>query len=333
MSSNRSKEEFFLNKIKDGVLVEKNGKVFNTITKHFYEKPKTHRPHQVTLYNRQFKNRVAVTSVARVIWMIRNKTLVPENTSIYRRSNGELKTVPYDHSKRDHISNKGATRKISEEDSRKALLKFISSIPKITSIEKFCEDENIKFHTFYRDLCLINDLSSVSSETKHVVEGVMKYYMNTKALKSVNMDFKDVHKMRLEYAKKPRRVSQFAKDKNISTYVADKILNNKAHFIEGYIEDDVANAKEVFYNNILLEKKRVAEEIRREYISNPRNVGEFSHDMKTKYGICEYAVLEILNNKHKLHKNETLAKKCVSVKNEYYSKKRTYKSRNNGRNI
>lgn len=321
----RQVEQFFLDKINSGVLVEKKGLVFNEITKNTYEKPcGNSRPHTISLYNKDFKNKVATLASNRVLWMIRNKKLIPENTKVMN-DNGTLKTYTIDTSKNDY-SKVGAKRKTSEKDSAKAMKRFINEIPHLKSIKQFCEKENLNYGTFYRDLRLENNLSSVSEDTLQVVEGVMKFYTKVKSSRN-GVTFKTAHDVRFEYARKPMRIAHFAKYKGMSDKEIRNILENKTKFIDGYIhDDDVINAKDNYYEKMKLDRINMAEDIRKAYIENPRNLVNFTTDMKEKYGLCRDYIGKILNNER--YKDGNLAKRCLKVKKNYYSKPRKYESRN-----
>lgn len=316
----RQVEQFFLDKINTGVLVEKKGLVFNTITRKTYEIPLGKRPHTISFYNKEFKSKVSTLVSNRVLWMIRNKTLIPENTKV-TNDNGVLNLYPCDTSKRDY-STVGAKRKISEKESGKAMKKFIASIPHVKSIKQFCDEEGLKYDTFYRDLRLENNLSSVSVDTLQTVEGVMKFYTKVKNTRK-GLTFKEAHDMRLEYAKTPMRISHFARDKGRCVNEVTRVLENETKFIEGYIHDDgVINAKSNYYAKMKIDNKMMAEEIRRTYIAKPRNLVNFAHDMKQQYGISRTFVSQILNNK--CYKNDILAKECLKSKRKYYSKPRKH---------
>lgn len=320
-SKTRTVEEFFLMKIEAGVLIEKNGQVYNCITRNTYKSP------NITLHNKDFKNHVAVLSSTRVMWMIKNRKLIPQNTMI-KKSNGQLKEFSLDSSSRD-FSSVGRKRKITEKRSEKAIIKFVNNIHNISDIKEFCKNEKLNFSTFNRDIHLLNDLTSMDESNKHLIEGVFKFYKKVKKMPS-GVGFKRAHELRVEYSRNPVRVGEFAKTHDMNKKLVHDILENKTRFIDGYIhEDEIINAKTNFYESIKTSKLMQAELIRQEYIDNPCRINVFEDLMMQKYDIKRYRIPLILNNK--IHTDGELAKKCLRVKNK--RKSDIKKSKNNGRNI
>lgn len=312
-------EEFFLEKIKSGLLVKKKGKVFNTKTKRTYTRSKASKekgiPHTISLYDANHKTRVRTLYVNRVLWMMENGTTVPEGHNI-RKKDGKLIAVKSEVAF-DRSIKRGRNRKVDESKSKHALMKFIKTMPTIKSMKEFCDKENINFRTFYRDVKLINSLESMKEEDKQLVEGMMKFYKKVKTSPN-GTNFKDAYMLRKKYEKSPKRICEFAKEEGITQNFAHKVLYNKTKHITGYEEntDDSLPINE-FYKNMKEQKLVKAEALREEYIKTPSKMYIFIRNNGHKYDFGKDTIRKILSGK--IHKSGALAKKCAKVKNKFHS--------------